>query len=133
MTKKQKDDFYIIRAYLLMRGVKYYADFMRFLTQYPPFSFFWKDRFFHYENKDIRISREKIHNLIKDIAWGFEIRIVERDPYFLTLIGRFRYTNKKIQGKKVLEEIAGKLEKEDIFLRPLNKGFVKILVKRSKF
>ncbi len=104
---------------------------MRFLTQYPPFSYFWKDRFFHYENNDIRESRKKINNIVKDFVRDFDIRIVDRDQYFLTIIGKFSYTNKKLRVKELQKIITERLEKEDIFLRPLDKGFVKILVKRN--
>ena len=128
---KQESDFDFVKAYLLMLGVRYYADFMQYLTKYPPFSFFWKDRFFHFDNRDIRDSREKINEITKGLVQYFDVSGVERNQYFLTLYGKFSYRNKKIRVKNAREIIKEKLEKEDMTLYPYKKDFIKILVKRK--
>lgn len=90
-----------------------------------------KTDFFITKTKTFGIQEKKINNLIRDSVWDFDVRIVDRDRYFLTLIGKFSYKNKKIRVKEALEVIAQRLEKEDMLLRPFKKGWVKILVKRS--
>ena len=125
--KDSKDNTIALRSLLILFGIKYLAQCMRFLTKYPPFSFFWKDRFFHYENSDVYDARKKIRELAADIGGWFDVSAVDRDRYFLTLRGKF--TGLKRNGPDNLEKISERLAEEDMLLRVRKPGTVDILVK----
>lgn len=112
--------------------VYYFTTIMRFLTRYPPFSYFWKDRFFHHQNQDIRDSRRKVNELVAKYVGSFDVLEVDRDRYFLTLTGKFaKLEPHEMVGTKY-DRMVEVLEKEDILVRLGEKGMIKILINNQQ-
>lgn len=122
-----KELWRLLDLYLILR----FTPILTYLTRYPPFSFFWQDRFFHYENWDIRFSREKIEEVLFRFGYGIKIIYIDRDQYFLTLSGKFVRLGKKRDIQKNFQEITKRLEEKDMYFKELKKGFYEIKVKNS--
>lgn len=132
-NKNSIDNLSTLRYLLILYGIAIFGKLMRFLTKYPPFSYFCTDRFFHYQNRDVYFSKRKINELVEDLVGWFDIKVVDRDQYFLTLTGSFSNLNNKTDVREKYRQIAKRLEKEDMFLRLNKNGTVKVLVKNSYF
>lgn len=112
----------VVRVGLVMLFVKV----MKFLTKYPPFSFYWTDRLFHYRNRFLQVGIRKIEEQMRRLKLPAIVAYTENsDPYAVYHLQALKRTPYKLSRNKdiILESLAKVLnaDKNFIYLRKSNK------------
>jgi hypothetical protein len=95
-TKKSENyEFIVFKRIIEFYFWKAFVKVMGFITKYPPFYSFRRNRFFHYDATDFINAGDIVNNKVGNLAGWFYIIKTERDEYFLTLTGQFSKMKKK--------------------------------------
>jgi spore germination protein GerM len=100
---------------------------MQYLTRFSPFSHFFRNRMYHYNNRDLQEMQREIDILLFLNNYRASYIEAEKDYYFLTLTLHLEPIKKWKNKEKQYKLIEEHLSKEDILFRPLDKNFVRIM------
>lgn len=104
--------------------------FFRYLSRYYPFSLFFRNRLFHYQNRDLNQLLILVERASESIGTPFKVMRLDTDQYFYNFIGNFIKCRKKISFEKVLKSISSSLEtsQNNLYIRFTNDGLHKIMI-----
>lgn len=113
-----------LRLILILVIQRIHDGFWGFITQFYPFSLFYRDRLFHAKNNDIRGFIAELEGYAKSIHLPFIIRAGDGSGA-MSLFWAKQTGGKNIKKQAYLEELTKKLQAkyETIYLTPEASGF----------
>ena len=104
-----------------------------FITRYYPFSDFWIDSLFHYNNRKELFVLKQITKTTFKIKKPFIVTNVICDSHFIIVIGQFIKTKKRFLKNKVINNIEDSLNlpKESIYIRKEGLDRLRLLIPRE--
>jgi hypothetical protein len=132
--KKQNQEYFDINEYLPYIPLAFFAIFIKVfskLSKYYPFSEFFKNRQWHYNNLDVKKINDSVFKVAKVLKLDIDVTGIEKNNYFNCFSYRVNQGNLLIQKFKRILSQRLKLAENKIIIRK-NNGKINILVPRNE-
>ena len=110
-----------------------YTRLVYFLTQFWPFSLFWRNKNFHFENRFLSRALDKIEVCLKKMNKPFEIVCIDEDRDFYNFTGKFSKRGKFLTNEELEKQMLTlfNFDASQIFVRSAKQNLRRILIDKE--